>query len=90
MEIKEQLKVVEEKYHAKTFRTVFIIAACLWLGMIIFDICLGRYTRISDHVTITSLCVLAAINYDNIAKRAQDINDLLRQLDEKKNKEDEQ
>lgn len=89
MEMKEQLKVLEEKYHAKTFRTVFIIAAGLWLGMIIFDICLGRYTRIWDHVTITSLCVLATINYDKIAKRAQDINDLLRQLDEK-NKEDEQ
>ena len=89
MEMKEQLKVLEEKYHAKTFRTVFIIAAGLWLGMIIFDICLGRYTRIWDHVNITLLCVLAAINYDKIAQRAQDINDLLRQLDEK-NKEDEQ
>ena len=89
MKMKEQLKVLEEKYHAKTFRTVFIIAAGLWLGMIIFDICIGRYTRIWDHVTITSLCVLAAINYDKITKRAQDINDLLRQLDEK-NKEDEQ
>lgn len=79
MEMEEQLKVVGEKYHAQTFRTIFIIAAVLWFVMVIFDICVGRYDRIWDHVTILSLCVLTAINYDKIAKRAQDINDLLKE-----------
>ena len=67
--------------HAKVFRSVFSFIAGMWVGMIIFDICIGRYSRIFDHVSIAALCGLVAYLYHKTAYYVQIIIDQFDLLD---------
>lgn len=67
--------------HAKVFRVVFGLIAGMWIGMVIFDICIGRYNRIFDHVNIAALCGLVAYLYHKVAYLVQIIMDQFDLLD---------
>ena len=53
----------------------------MWIGMVIFDICIGRYNRIFDHVNIAALSGMVAYLYNKTAYFVQIIMDQFDLLD---------
>lgn len=53
----------------------------MWIGMVIFDICAGRYNRIWDHANIAALCGLVAYLYHSLANYIQIIMDQFEMID---------